>query len=613
MRFGRTYTANATERSKGHWGVRCAQWMAIALLAFPVFGHCQTFVDGDPEGVLFTNHVGGYLGHGVSFADFNGDGFDDLTFAQFEGSIFTYAGDGNGGFAPIDLGIGNTLGEPKCPLWVDLDNDGDQDLLVTQRLAPNRIYARMPDGSLHMVPGGGGLEGTSLERTYGASVADYDNDGRLDVYFSQYHTPQTNSEPNRLYRNAGGVDLDMSFEETTLLAGVGNGVKQSFQATWIDVDRDGWLDLHVVNDRTFWPDALYRNMGDGTFVDMASTWGIDIGAYSMSTSFADFDKDLDWDIVVTNGANEGNNFLECAGQPFSGLNPAEGVNLAYQEVAEEAGILLDNLAWGAMWFDANNDRWLDLFVATGTSLYSDYPGILNLYDNSINGFFLNNEGQFPMIDASSNVYTDNDVTFCGAVADHNQDGALDFVSHRIGTHARLLNGVPNDNHWIQISLFPEEGNADAIGARVTAWVNGQPDVRTVVCGSEYMNQHSRRLHFGLGSAMEVDSVVVDWTSGASTTAWSLAANQHHALHELDANPGGETELGCTYALACNFDVSALVDDGSCDWSCACGTGTIWNASTQQCEASCSSDHNGDGVVGSADLIVFLTVFGLACP
>ena len=97
---------------------------------------------------------------------------------------------------------------------------------------------------------------------------------------------------------------------------MGNGVKQSFQSTWIDVDRDGWLDLHVINDRTNWPDALYRNMGDGTFMDMAAAWGIDIGIYSMSSSFGDFDKDLDWDIMVSNGASDGNHFLVCQGAPF---------------------------------------------------------------------------------------------------------------------------------------------------------------------------------------------------------------------------------------------------------------------------------------------------------
>ena len=588
-------------------------WLALANAWFIIpalSSFAQTFIDGDPGGVLYTQHVGGYLGHGVSFADFNEDGFDDLCFAQFEGQIFAFEGDGAGGFAPVDLGIGNTGGEAKSVLWADFDNDGDQDLLVTQRLAENRLYARMPDGSLQEVPAAGGMAGTELERTYGAAVADYDKDGRLDVYLCNYHTPQTNSEENHLFRANGGEDMAMLFEEVTEIAGVGNGVKQSFQATWIDLDRDGWLDLHVINDRTFWPDALYRNQGDGTFVDMAATWGIGIGEYSMSSTFADFDKDHDWDIVVANGASEGNNFLMCMGHPF--LDSAnEGPLLNYANVAPEANILLDNLAWGALFFDADNNGWLDLFIGTGTSFYTDYPSILNVYPGSFNGFFLNDGGTFPLEAVPENVYTDNELTFASAYADHNRDGAMDFVSHRIGPRARLLNGVPNGNHWVQVTLEPSSGNKDAIGAVVTAWKNGVGDMRTVTCGSEYLNQNSRRLHFGLGASPIVDSLTVDWPSGTHTSFLSPPTNVIHHLLE-NGGSGDVITSGCTYPLACNYLDSAQEDNGTCDFSCACGEGTVWDSNVSQCIASCTADQNGDGEIGTGDLILFLTFFGNTC-
>lgn len=582
--------------------------MCFLLAATP--GKAQTFVDGDPLGVLYTEHVGGYLGHGVSFVDFNGDGFDDLTFAQFEGDILGYAGDGNGNFTPLDLGIGTTGGEPKSVLWADFDNDGDQDLLVTQRLAVNRLYARMPDGSLQEVPNAGGLSGTVLERTYGAAVADFNKDDRLDVYLCHYHTPQTNTEQNRLFRSVGGLDLGMSFEDVSGPAGVGNGVKQSFQATWVDLDRDGWLDLHVINDRTFWPDALYRNLGNGTFVDMSNSWGIDIGEYSMSSTFADFDKDQDWDIVVTNGATEGNSFLQCTGHPFQ--NPSqEPAILLYENVAADAGILLSDLAWGALFFDADNNGWLDLFIGTGTSLYTDYPAVLDFYPNNLNGFFLNEGGTFPLEAALDNVLTDNELTFSSACSDHNRDGAMDFVSHRMGPRARLLNGVPNENHWIQVMLVPSEGNLDAIGAVVTAWKGGVGDMRTMTCGSEYLSQSSRRLHFGLGDSPNVDSVTVDWPSGNHT---ALIAPQTDAMVQMLENngEGGAITAGCTYALACNYSPEASEDDGLCDFSCACGNGTVWDESLGLCVASCTADHDGNGVVGTGDLIEFLTFFGAAC-
>ena len=586
--------------------IRLFMLFATSALGPKTVGWCQAFTDGDPGGLLYTNHVGGFLGHGVSMADFNGDGHDDLTFTQFQGEIRFYEGDGNGQFAQADLGIVNTGGEAKCALWADLDGDGDQDLFVTQRLAPNRLYARMPDGSLQEVPNAGGMAGTSLERAYGASIADYDQDQRLDVYVCHYHTPQSNSESNRLFRGDAGVDLDMSFTDVTEASGVGNGVKQSFQSTWIDVDRDGLLDLHVINDRTGWPDALYRNLGDGTFMDMAASWGIDIGIYSMSSSFGDFDKDLDWDIMVSNGAVDGNRFLVCQGAPFQVASDP----LFYTDMAEEAGVLLENLAWGAMWLDVNNDSWEDLYIATGTSMYTDYPNVTNFYPNSTNGLFLNPAGSLPLVDISASINWENELTFSVAYGDHNEDGALDFISHRMGPRAALYNGVANENHWLQVMIKPNQGHPDAIGTVLTLWNDGVPSSRTLTCGSQYLSQNSRWVHFGLGNQTTVDSLVVSWHGGSSTTV---------PLEEVDRrivlNEDGLVESvvsGCTYDVACNYNAEATEDNGSCDLSCTCGPGTTWDPIAGHCVVTCAADHNNDGGIGAGDLLLFLTWFGDDC-
>ncbi|MDA1242912.1 MAG: CRTAC1 family protein [Bacteroidetes bacterium] len=583
-------------------------WMVLGLsLALIPSAAAQMFVDGDQGHVLYTDHTGGYLGHGVSFADFNGDGFDDLSFAQHSGNLFFYQGDGTGTFTEVNVGTESTAGEPKCLLWVDLDDDGDQDLFVTQRLSPNRLYARLPNGYLSEVPYAGGMVGSDGERSYGASVADYDQDGRLDVHICHYHSPSTNTEENRLFRNLGGVDLAMQFQDVTATAGVGNGIKQSFQSTWVDVDRDGFLDLHVINDRTIWKDALYRNLGDGTFVDVASTWGMDLGVHAMSSSFADFDKDGDWDVVVSNGADLGNKFL----RQLENSNTDEGESvLNFEEVSSQANILLDDLAWGALWFDANNDGWQDLFIGTGTSQYTNYPSILNTYTDNVNGFFLNNDGQFPMTNASYEVYTDNELTFASACADHNMDGALDFVSHRIGTHARLLNGVPNDNNWLSVLPVGVFCNKEAIGAVVTLWSNGLGDMRTVTCGTNYMSQSSKRLHFGLG-AQSADSLVVDWPGGGKDVYTNVPTNQYVIVTQ-GLPLVNSTVAGCTYAVACNYNPEATQENGACDFSCLCGPGTSWDETAQICKVECARDHDGDGIIGTGDLLLFLSGFGFPC-
>lgn len=202
------------------------------LVAWSLFGVSSTasiaqiFQDWPADSILVTDHVLGYLGHGVSFCDFDGDGLDDLTFGHYNGQLYAYQSQGDGTFLPFDLGIGNTSGEIKAVVWVDVDGDDDLDLFVTQRLAPNRLWIRDPEGALVEVPNAGGLAGGSNERTYGTSWGDYDRDGDLDVYCCKFHAAPVNTESNRLYQNLGGVDLNVNFSDVTETAGVGNGVKR---------------------------------------------------------------------------------------------------------------------------------------------------------------------------------------------------------------------------------------------------------------------------------------------------------------------------------------------------------------------------------------------------
>jgi len=94
---------------------------------------------------------------------------------------------------------------------------------------------------------------------------------------------------------------DGTFTDVTEIAGVGNGLHQTFQSTWIDIDQDGLLDLHIINDRIDHLNAFYHNNGDGTFTDMAFAWGVNLGIYAMSSTFGDYDRDGDMDLYVTNG------------------------------------------------------------------------------------------------------------------------------------------------------------------------------------------------------------------------------------------------------------------------------------------------------------------------
>lgn len=586
-------------------------WILENLVAWCLFGAsctastAQIFQDWPADSILVTDHVLGYLGHGVSFCDFDGDGLDDLTFGHYNGQLYAYQSQGDGTFLPFDLGIGNTSGEIKAVVWVDVDGDNDLDLFVTQRLAPNRLWIRDPEGALVEVPDAGGLAGGSNERTYGTSWGDYDRDGDLDVYCCKFHAAPVNTESNRLFQNLGGIDSNVNFSDVTEMAGVGNGVKQTFQSSWIDLNDDGWLDLHVINDRTIFKDAFYLNLQDGTFEDISEEIGLDLGIYSMSSSFADYDKDLDWDVFISNGATSQNRLMNC-NSLLEGGN--DDLGLSYQNVANQAGVVLDELAWAGLWMDADNNGWQDLLITTGTSFPTEYPQILDLHPGSRTHLFTVFDGQMPFVNASEGLDSGTEFAFAAAYGDADNDGALDVAVHRMGPTARMLHGVPFQGRWLQVELMGQAPNTRAIGTKITAWRDGVPDMRTVQCGTHYLGQSTYVQHFGLANAVQCDSLTVVWPSGQVQSIQDLPIN---ARIQVEQPPVPSTD-GCTYPSACNYSPSALTDDGSCDFSCLCQEGAVWSEALQLCLAECSQDLTGDGVIGLDDLIAFLTLFGGSC-
>ena len=153
-------------------------------------------------------------------------------------------------------------------VWFDVDGDDDLDLMLSRRFSGMELYLR--DGvNLVESAAASGLPTTDEWEMRGLSVADYDQDGDLDVYVCMYHDGTTGLSENLLLNNDG----QGYFTDVTTEAGVGNGIQHSFQGSWFDFDGDGDLDLWVVNDREIFPNALYANLGDGTFIDVAPQMG----------------------------------------------------------------------------------------------------------------------------------------------------------------------------------------------------------------------------------------------------------------------------------------------------------------------------------------------------
>lgn len=557
----------------------------------------QLVVDTGIFGVE-TDHTGGYLGTGVSFADFNGDGLDDLSFGHHNGELVFYTGTGNG-FLPVELNLDTPEAESKGIVWADIDNDGDQDLFVTFRLAPNKLWLNEGDMVMVDVSATCGIAQDN-RRSFGPAFGDFDRDGLLDLFVSNYGYSVDVPQGNELYRNLGNGE----FEDVTEELGLGGANLQCFQATWMDADRDGWLDLHVVRDRFIYPNLFYHNkaleQGTAIFEEEAAQRGLDEAINCMSSSPHDFDRDGDLDMYISGGL-EGNALLENTGDGY------------YTNITTEL-VTMNEVCWSGQWLDVDADGWEELHVITGVADFIEFPQVLNIFNDEPDELFLNDEGELTV--PGSLFQSGSTLSYASAVGDYNGDGFIDFVSHKIGTAPEIRRSIPNGNQVMRILLHGTASNADAIGSKIELWAGEDYWYRETYCGEGYLAQNSRWEHFGLANHTTIDSIRVNWPIGGTETWFDVPVTPALELTEgLSCEPNC---TGCTYPGTCNFDANASIDDGSCDFTCliqdmVCGEGLIWNPATQLCEAACPADFNGDNVVDVADLLIMLGAFATYCP
>ncbi len=333
-----------------------------------------------------------YGHHGLALGDYNGDGHDDLYISQPAGlPNLLYHNNGDGRFVDVTQSAGlGVLDDTSASLFADLDNDGDQDLLL---IGPDRPLLFINDGSGHYEhrPNAGlAITGENRGVLTGAALADYDLDGDLDLYVCAYDfwesgvdfttpTPYydaTNGSANFLFQNQGNA----VFKEVTEAAGLNvNNDRFSFSPAWGDYDDDGDPDLYVAND--FGRNNLYRNNGDSTFTDVAAEAGVEDLAAGMSAAWGDYDNDGDLDLYVGNMWSSAGKritanarFAEVASgdEAASFRRHARGNSLfsndgdgTFSDVTESSGVAMGRWAWGSDFVDLNNDGRLDLYVQNG--------------------------------------------------------------------------------------------------------------------------------------------------------------------------------------------------------------------------------------------------------
>jgi len=543
-----------------------------------------------------------YCNNGVAAGDYNNDGFDDLYICQPAGlPNRLYRNRGDGAFEDVTekAGVG-VLDNTASALFADFRNSGLQDLLVLCGTGP-LLYENRGDGTFALKRDAFRFAQQPQGTFTHAAAADYDGDGRLDLYLctyqyylglDQYHYPipyydARNGPPNCLFHNEG----NLSFVETTAATGMNvENNRYSFACAWGDADNSGKPDLFVVND--FGTSQLYRNDGNGHFTHVSAQAGVEGVGAGMSCCWCDYDNDGLQDVYVPS-------MWEAAGQRVSNqsqfhANAPEHIRGLYQRHARgnalyrnrgdgtfentgpQAAVEMGRWSWCSDFIDFDHDGYSDLFVANGYLSGVDREDLAGFFwrqvvakssedatpapayergwnainelvrsDHTWHGYarnvlFANNhDGAFAEISGPSGLDFPEDDR-CFTVADIDHDGRLEIIlKSRNAPQLRILhNNLSAIGRSISFRLRGQKSNRDAIGASVTVERKTGKQTRYLQAGTGVLAQHTKELFFGTGDDASVN-IAVRWPSGLVQQFASLPADHRIELVE------GESKFSAT--------------------------------------------------------------------
>ena len=496
------------------------------------------------------------VGCGCAFFDYDNDGWIDvfiLNGNRLRGvppgtTSRLYRNNRDGTFTDVTekSGLG-AAGWASAVSVGDYNNDGFEDLFCTY-FGQNRLYRNNGDGTFTDVTRSAGLWNDHPRWGAGCTFVDYDRDGNLDLFVSNYvqfdleHAPKpganvnctwkgipVNCGPrgltpgvNSLYRNNG----DGTFTDVSQQAGIAaarNGYGMTVAAA--DFNEDGWPDIYVACDST--PSLLFMNQHDGKFKEEGIARGVALSEdgkeqAGMGIGVGDYNLDGHLDIFKTNFSDDTNVLYKNDGK----------ANFEDVTSAAKLGVESRYISWGTALADFDNDGWPDIFFVSG-SVYPELEKQLPNYPDKCPRTLWRNlgDGTFQSVsDAGPALASRHSSRGC-AFGDFDNDGDLDILIVNMNEPPSLLrNDVRGQNHWLKVKLIGTKSNRSAIGARVLARYAGKVQAQEVVSQSSFYSSNDPRLHFGLGSATSAE-VEIRWPSGNKEVHSNIPCDQLVTVRE----------------------------------------------------------------------------------
>ena len=544
-----------------------------------------------------TQYVNVFNGAGVAVGDINNDGLQDLYFTGNISDNKLYLNKGDFQFEDITAESGVELmgAWSNGAIFTDINNDGYEDIYVSCALYPkeerreNKLYINQGNNKFLEKGKEYGINDAGL--SIQSAFIDIDNDGDNDLFVGNH--PRSRKRPQKqhlalfrnpvhqwsdhLYRNNG----DGTFTDITEDSGILNyGWTLSFISS--DFNSDGFIDIFIANDHGE-PDALFINQGNGTFINEADLYFSHISFSSMGSDLADINNDGELDLFTAEMLSTSNYREKTQMAPMdqnrfetrvkSGLHYQYMRNMlhlksgkkSFSEVGQMAGIHRSDWSWSTLFFDFDNDSDEDLFIANGyyydlldKDFRNEYAKLLSgastvqeeaqimseVYKKApstpiLNKFYVNNS-DLTFSDVSNDVTLTNESFSSGAAyADLNNDGKMDLVVSNLDLPPFVYKNIhENSNNYLSIKLEGYHNN-DPIGSTLKLELDsGKILTKSYIRSRGYASGMSSVLHFSLGTASSISKAEVNWPDGTIQYLDNLKLNE---LNKIQYSPSTKDE------------------------------------------------------------------------